>query len=40
LGPPYRLHGELMHGALRDGNQNTLTWHLIHVLEKLEKDAE
>jgi hypothetical protein len=27
LGPPYRLHGELMHGALRDGNQNTLTWH-------------
>ena len=21
----------------RDGNQNTITWHLIHVLEKLEQ---
>jgi hypothetical protein len=39
-GPPYRFHGELMHGALRDGNQNAITWHLIHVLEKLEKGAE
>ena len=39
LGPPYRFHGELMHGALRDGNSNTITWHLIHVLEKLEKDV-
>jgi hypothetical protein len=28
-------HGELMHGALR--NQNAITWHLIQVLEKLEK---
>jgi hypothetical protein len=37
LGPPYRFHGELMHGALRDGNDNAITWHLIHVLEKLEK---
>jgi hypothetical protein len=37
LGPPYRFHGELMHGALRDGNENAITWHLIHVLEKLEK---
>ena len=37
LGPPYRFHGELMHGVLRDGNQNAITWHLIHVLEKLER---
>jgi hypothetical protein len=37
LGPPHRFHGKLMHGALRDGNQNAITWHLIHVLEKLEK---
>jgi hypothetical protein len=32
LGAPYRFHGELLHGALRDGQQNALTWHLIHVL--------
>jgi hypothetical protein len=38
LGPPYRFHGELMHGALRDRQENTITWHLIHVLEKLEKE--
>jgi hypothetical protein len=37
LGSPYRFHGELMHGALRDGNSNAITWHLIHVLEKLEE---
>lgn len=37
LGPPYRFHGELIHGALRDDNENAITWHLIHVLEKLEK---
>jgi hypothetical protein len=36
LEPPYRFHGEVMHGAVRDGNQNAITWHLIHVLEKLE----
>jgi hypothetical protein len=36
LGPPYRFHGELMHGALRDGQENAITWHLIQVLEKLE----
>jgi hypothetical protein len=35
LGPPYRFHGELMHGALRDRQENAITWHLIHVLEKL-----
>jgi hypothetical protein len=39
LGPPYRFHGELMHGALRDGNQNAITWHLIHVLDKLEREV-
>jgi hypothetical protein len=33
LGPPYRFHGELMHGALRDGQDNANTWHLIHMLE-------
>ena len=38
LGPPYRFHGELMHGALRDGQENAVTWNLIHVLEELEKD--
>jgi hypothetical protein len=37
LGPPYRFHGELIHGALRDGQDNAITWHLIHVLEKLER---
>jgi hypothetical protein len=36
LGPLYRFHGELMHGALRDGQDNAITWRLIHVLEKLE----
>jgi hypothetical protein len=24
LGPPYRFHGELMHGALRDGQDNAI----------------
>jgi hypothetical protein len=37
LGSPYRFHGELMHGALRDGQDNAITWHLIQVLEKLER---
>ena len=37
LGPAYRAHGELMLGALRDENQNAVTWHLIHTLEELEK---
>lgn len=37
LGPPYRFHGELMHGALRDGQDNAVTWHLIQVLAKLEQ---
>jgi hypothetical protein len=29
-----------MHGALRDGQENAITWHLIHVLEKLEKGVD
>ena len=28
--------GELMHGAPRDKQENAITRHLIHVLEKLE----
>ena len=40
LGPPYGFHGELMHGALRNGQDNAITWHLIQVLEKLEKGVE
>jgi hypothetical protein len=40
LGPEYRRpHGELMQVAVRDRNDNTITWHLIHVLEKLEKET-
>ena len=37
LGPPYRAHGELIQIALRDGSENSVTWNLIHLLEKLEK---
>jgi hypothetical protein len=40
LGPPYQFHGELMLGAVRDRQENAITWHLIHVLEKFEEDAE
>ena len=40
LGPAYRAHGELMQVALRDRHDNTITWHLIHVLEKLEKGVK
>lgn len=32
-------HGELMHGARRDGRDNAITWHLIHVLGKLERQG-
>jgi hypothetical protein len=38
LGPPYRVHGELMRVAVWERHDNTITWHLIHVLEKLEAD--
>jgi hypothetical protein len=37
LGPAYRAQGEQMRVAVRDRNDNTVTWHLIHVLEKLER---
>jgi hypothetical protein len=40
LGPTYRFHGEQIYGALRDGNQNAITWNLIHVLEEFEKGEE
>jgi hypothetical protein len=40
LGPTYRAHGELMRVAVWERNDNTITWHLIHVLEKLEKGVE
>jgi len=40
LGPTYSAHGELMRVAVRDRSENTITWHLIHVLEKLEKGAQ
>jgi hypothetical protein len=39
LEPPYRFHGELMIGALRDGQENAITWHLIQVLEQLERET-
>jgi hypothetical protein len=39
LGAPYRFHGELLHGALRDRQDNAIPWHLIHVLEKLEAEG-
>ena len=39
LGPAYRAHGELMQVALRDRADNTITWHLMHVLEKLERGS-
>jgi hypothetical protein len=38
-GPTFRAHGELMQVAVRDRNHNTITWHLMHVLEKLEQSA-
>jgi hypothetical protein len=40
LGPEYRAQGELMQVAVRDRNDNTITWHLIHVPEKLEKGRD
>jgi hypothetical protein len=39
FGPEYRFHGELMLGALRDRQENAITWHLIHVLEQLERET-
>ena len=39
LGPAYRAHGELVQVVLRDRADNTITGHLIHVLEKLERGS-
>jgi hypothetical protein len=40
LRPTYRAHGELMRAALHDRADNTITWDLIHVLEKVEKGVK
>lgn len=40
LGPKYRAHGELMQVAVWKRHDNTITWHLIHVLAKLEKGTK
>ena len=40
LGPEYHAHSELVQVAVRDRNDNTVTWHLIHVLEELEKGVQ
>jgi hypothetical protein len=37
LGPSYRAHGTLMPAAVTERKDMTSMWHLIHVLEKLEK---
>ena len=39
LGPTYREHGEQIQAAAWAREENTVTWHLIHTLEKLEKDV-
>jgi hypothetical protein len=39
LGPTYREHGEQIAAAAWTREENTVTWHLIHALEKLEKDV-
>jgi hypothetical protein len=37
LGPTYRSHGEQIQAAAWAREENVVTWHLIHVLEKLEQ---
>jgi len=37
LGPTYRSHGELMKAALYQDKDTTIIWHLLNVLEKLER---
>ncbi len=39
LGSKYRFHGELMLGALQNRQENAITWHLLQVLEQLEKET-
>jgi HEAT repeat protein len=40
LGPSYRAHSVRMQAALAGRKDTTIIWHLIHVLEKLEKGVE
>jgi hypothetical protein len=37
VSPAYKLHGEQIQAATWFREDNTITWHLIHVLEKLEQ---
>lgn len=37
ISPTYRAHGEQIQAAAWAREDNTVTWHLIHVLEKLEQ---
>ena len=37
LGPPYRFHEEQIEAAAWAREDNTVTWHLIHALELLER---
>jgi hypothetical protein len=37
LGATYRAHGEQIQAAAWAREDNTVTWHLIHVVEKLEE---
>jgi hypothetical protein len=39
LGAPYLVHGTLMQAALIERKDVTVIWHLIQVLEKLEKET-
>jgi hypothetical protein len=39
LSPAYRAHGEQIQAAAWAREDNTVTWHLIHVLEKLERGS-
>jgi hypothetical protein len=39
LSPTYRAHGEQIQAAAWAREHNTVTWHLIHVLEKLERGS-
>jgi hypothetical protein len=39
LGPAYHTHGTLMLAALAARKDTTVIWHLIQVLEKLEKEG-
>ncbi len=40
LGPTYQAHGEQIQAAAWAREDNTITWHLIHTLEKLERGVD